>query len=151
MTTCLANYNLNLFYYLCAVGYLDMGASRNNTGASFILPNTTGPSVIPWRISKPEKDHTLVPDPGHKPSEPGHSGNTFCLDSSWPHSSPSLNRFLPGVTGRFHKLKHNIFNAKNISHKSSKIMAQNDASQFYQTTIHPNVSQSDTHTINHLK
>ena len=50
---CPANYYLNLFYYLCAVGYLDMCASNYNTDASFIIPNTTGPSVIPWRISKP--------------------------------------------------------------------------------------------------
>ena len=34
---------------------------------------------------------------------------------------------------------------------STKIMVQNNASQFYQTTIRPNVSQSDTHAVNHLK
>ena len=97
-----------------------MCASRYNTDASFILPNTTGSSVIPWRISKPQEEHTLVPDPGHKPSDPDHSSNTFRLDSSWPHSSSSLNRFLPGVTGEFHKLKHNIFKAQSIPHTSTK-------------------------------
>ena len=54
------------------------------------------------------KDHTLVPDSGHKPSDPGHSSNTFHLDSLWPRSSPSFNRFLPGVTGEFHQLKITI-------------------------------------------
>ena len=54
VTLAQAKYNLILFYnILCAVGYLDMRASKYNTDASFILPNTTGPSVIPWRISKP--------------------------------------------------------------------------------------------------
>ena len=36
--TCPTNYYLNLFYYLCVVGHLDMCASRYNTDASFILP-----------------------------------------------------------------------------------------------------------------
>ena len=54
--------------------------------------------------------------------------------------SPSLNRFLPGVTGEFHKLKNNIIMAQNLPHKFIKIMAQNNASQFHKITIHPDVS-----------
>ena len=131
LTLAQANYYLNLFHtILCAVSYPGMRASKYNTDASFILPNTIGPSANPWRISKPKKDHTLVPDPGHKPYDPGHSNGTFCLDSLWPRSSPSLNRFLPRVTGEFHQLKNNIFKAQNISQKSTKITAQNNASQF---------------------
>ena len=54
VTLAQANYYLNLFHtILCAVGYPDMRASQYNTDTSFILPNTIGPSTIPWRISKP--------------------------------------------------------------------------------------------------
>ena len=48
-----SNCHRNLFYYHCAVGYLNICASKYNTDASFILPNATDPSVIPWRIWKP--------------------------------------------------------------------------------------------------
>ena len=54
VTLAQANYHLNLFYtILCTVGYPNMRASKYNIDASFILPNTIGPSAIPWRISKP--------------------------------------------------------------------------------------------------
>ena len=47
VTLAQANYYLNLFHtILCAVGYPDMRASKHNTDASFILPNTIGPSAI---------------------------------------------------------------------------------------------------------
>ena len=38
-------------------------------------------------------------------------------------------------------LKNNIFKAQNIPHKSTKIMSQNNTSQFHKITIHQNVSQ----------
>ena len=38
---------------------------------------------------------------------------------------------------RIPQLKNNIFKAQNIPHKSTKIMASNNASQFYKITIHP--------------
>ena len=59
--------------------------------------------------------------------------------------------FAQQVTGEFHKLKKHIFKAQNIPHKSIKIMAQNNASQFHKITIHPNVSQSDMYAVNHQK
>ena len=54
VTLAQSNYYLNLFHTnICTVGYLDMYVSKYNKDASFILANTIGSSVIPWRISKP--------------------------------------------------------------------------------------------------
>ena len=53
------------------------------------------------------------------------------------------------VPREFNKLKNNIFKAQNIPDKSIKIMAQNNALQVHKITIHQNVSQSDTHAVNH--
>ena len=48
VTLAQANYYLNLFHtILCTVGYPDIRESKYNTDASFILPNTIGPSAIP--------------------------------------------------------------------------------------------------------
>ena len=48
VTLAQANYNPNLFHtILCAVVYPGIRASKYNTDASFILPNTIGPSEIP--------------------------------------------------------------------------------------------------------
>ena len=48
ITLALANYYLNLFHtILCVIGYPDMRASKYNTYAFFIFPNTIGPSAIP--------------------------------------------------------------------------------------------------------
>ena len=128
--TCPANYYLNFSYYLCVVGHLDMCASRYHTDAFFIFSTQRALHNSLKKFQNPKKDHSLVPYPGHKLSDPGHSSNTFRLDSSWPHSSSLLNRFLPGVTGELHKLKHNIFKAQSIPQKSTKIMAQNKVSQY---------------------
>ena len=124
-----------------------MHASKYNTDASFTHQNHNRALCNSLKNLKTIKDHTLVPNPGHKPSDPDHSSNTFRRNFLWPHSSLSLNRFLPGVTGEFRKLKNNIFKAQKIPHKSIKIMAQNNASQFHKITIHQNVSQSDTHAV----
>ena len=52
------------------------------------------------RKLKISQDQRLGPqNPGHRPRDPGYSSNTFCLDSLWSHTSHTLNRMLPGVTG----------------------------------------------------
>ena len=45
-------------------------------------------------------------NPDHKPRDPGHSSNTFCLDSLWPYTSHPLYRFQPRVTGESPKIQH---------------------------------------------
>ena len=102
------------------VGHLDMCASRYHTDAFFIFSTQQALHNSLKKFQNPKKDHTLVPYPSHKLSDPVHSSNTFRLDSSWPPSSSLLNRFLPGVTGEFHKLKHNIFKAQSIPQKLQK-------------------------------
>ena len=44
-------------------------------------------------------------NPGHKPCDPGHSSNIFCLDSLWPYTSHPLYRIQLGVTERFPKIQ----------------------------------------------
>ena len=80
--TCPANYYLNFSYYLCVVGHLDMCASRYHTDAFFIFSTQRALHNSLKKFQNPKKDHTLVPYPGHKLSDPGHSSNTFRLDSS---------------------------------------------------------------------
>ena len=79
VTLAQANYCLNLFHtILCAVGHPDMRASKYNTDASFILPNTIGPSL---KNLKTIKGPYPGPRSWSQPSDPGHSSNTFHRDS----------------------------------------------------------------------
>ena len=114
--TCPANYYLNFFFYICVVGHLDMCASRYHTDASFIFSTQRALHNSLKKFQNPKRtilwSHILVT-------------NLVTLvipaiHSSWPHSSSLLNRFLSGVTGEFHKLKHNIFKAQSILHKLQK-------------------------------
>ena len=106
--------SLTIFAWLAILTCVHQGTIRMH----FLSSQHNGPSIIPWRNFKTLRWPYSGPYPGHKLSDPGHSSNTFRLDSSWPHSSSLLNRFLPGVTGEFHKLKHNIFKAQSIPQKS---------------------------------
>ena len=52
-----------------------------------------------------------------KSCDPGHSSNTFCLDSLWPYTSHPLFKILPEVTGRFPKIQQQ-------NHHSPKLIPQ---------------------------
>ena len=101
--TCPANYYLKfcftIFAWLAILTCVHQGTIRMHF---FIFSTQRALHNSLKKFQNPKKDHTLVPYPGHKLSDPGHSSNTFRLDSPWSHSSSLLNRFLPGVTGEFH-------------------------------------------------